>query len=67
MSHAQRWWPSDWPADDRSYAYGAPITRLALTSNALHMAVMDPARTGRVLSTSDGQQGGHFVWCDDRQ
>ena len=30
-------------ADDRVYAYGAPITRLALTSNALHMAVMDPA------------------------
>ena len=54
-----RWWPSDWPADDRSYAYGAPITRLALTSNALHMAVMDPARRlERVLSTTVSQQGG---------
>jgi len=55
----QRWWPSDWPSDDRSYAYGAPITRLALTSNALHMAVMDPARRlERVLSTTVSQQGG---------
>ena len=41
----QRWWPADWHPADRSYAYGAPITRLALTSNALHMAVMDPAAT----------------------
>ena len=57
----QRWWPSDWPADDRSYAYGAPITRLALTSNALHMAVMDPARRlERVLSTTVSQQGGRL-------
>ena len=39
----QLWWPADWDPADRSYAYGAPITRLALTSNALHMAVMDPA------------------------
>merc|ERR1711998_526168 len=57
----QRWWPSDWPSDDRSYAYGAPITRLALTSNALHMAVMDPARRlERVLSTTVSQQGGRL-------
>ena len=55
----RNWWPSDWDPIDRSYAYGAPITRLALTSNALHMAVMDPARRlERVLSTTLSQQGG---------
>ena len=57
----QRWWPSDWPVDDRSYAYGAPITRLALTSNALHMAVMDPAlRLRRVMQATALQRGGQF-------
>ena len=57
----QRWWPSDWPVDDRSYAYGAPITRLALTSNALHMAVMDPARRlRRVMQATAQQRGGQF-------
>ena len=57
-----RWWPSDWPSVDRSYAYGAPITRLALTSNALQMAVMDPAlRLERVLSTTVNQQGGSLL------
>ena len=56
------WWPSDWPADDRGYAYGAPITRLALTSNALHMAVTDPAeRLQRVLQATARQQGGLFT------
>ena len=55
----QRWWPSDWHPSDRSYAYGAPITRLALTSNALHMAVMDPvARLQRVLDLTIRRQGG---------
>ena len=55
----QRWWPSDWHPADRSYAYGAPITRLALTSNALNMAVQDPAaRLQRVLDTSVRKQGG---------
>ena len=55
----QRWWPSDWHPSDRSYAYGAPITRLALTSNALHMAVMDPAaRLERVLDLAIRRQGG---------
>ena len=43
----RNWWPSDWDPIDRSYAYGAPITRLALTSNALHMAVMDLQRACR--------------------
>ena len=54
-----RWWPSDWHPSDRSYAYGAPITRLALTSNALHMAVMNPAaRLQRVLDLAIRRQGG---------
>ena len=55
----QRWWPSDWHPSDRSYAYGAPITRLALTSNALQMAVMNPvARLQRVLDLAIRRQGG---------
>ena len=54
----QRWWPADWDPADRSYAYGAPITRLALTSNALHMAVMDPAaRLQRILNSTVQHQG----------
>ena len=57
----RNWWPSDWDPVDRSYAYGAPITRLALTSNALHMAVMDPAaRLQRILDSTVRQQGGQF-------
>ena len=57
----QRWWPADWDPADRSYAYGAPITRLALTSNALHMAVMDPAaRLERILDSTIRQQGGQI-------
>ena len=68
----QRWWPSDWPAADRSYAYGAPITRLALTSNALQMAVMDPAlRLQRVMQSTALQKGGRFEMTmfnsDDRR
>ena len=56
-----RWWPADWDPADRSYAYGAPITRLALTSNALHMAVMDPAaRLQRILNSTFHQQGGQI-------
>ena len=55
----QRWWPSDWHPADRSYAYGAPITRLALTSNALFMAVMNPAaRLQQVLDLAIRRQGG---------
>ena len=55
----QNWWPSDWHPADRAYAYGAPITRLALTSNALNMAVMNPvSRFQRVLSQEVQNQGG---------
>ena len=57
----RNWWPSDWHPSDRSYAYGAPITRLALTSNALHMAVLDPAaRLQRILDSAARRQGGRL-------
>ena len=65
----QRWWPADWDPADRSYAYGAPITRLALTSNAVHMAVMDPAaRLQRILNSTVHQQGGqiHLLMVDQQ-
>ena len=56
----QNWWPSDWHPADRAYAYGAPITRLALTSNALNMAVMNPvSRFQRVLRQELQKQGGN--------
>lgn len=54
----QRWWPQGWPGGDRSAAYGAPITRLALTSNAIDDAVMDPAgRLRALLDRSLSQMG----------
>jgi D-alanyl-D-alanine carboxypeptidase/D-alanyl-D-alanine-endopeptidase (penicillin-binding protein 4) len=54
----QAWWPQGWHPDDRYYAYGAPITRLALTSNAIHDAVMNPpSRLQTLLQKSMGQQG----------
>ncbi|MFL0776739.1 MAG: D-alanyl-D-alanine carboxypeptidase/D-alanyl-D-alanine-endopeptidase [Prochlorococcus sp.] len=53
------WWPSDWHPTDRVYAYGAPITRLALTSNALEMAVSNPAaRLQSLLDKEVTRQGG---------
>lgn len=39
---SQNWWPSGWHVADRAYAYGAPITRLAITSNAIDDAVSNP-------------------------
>jgi len=55
----QRWWPQGWDWSDRAEAYGAPITRLALTSNALDMAVSDPpGRLQRLLSQEIKRQGG---------
>ena len=55
----QRWWPSDWHPADRIYAYGAPITRLALTSNALDVAVTNPiGRLQRLLEREIHRQGG---------
>lgn len=66
----RRWWPSDWQQADRTYAYGAPITRLALTSNALSSAVMNPAaRLQRILDSTARQQGGRLsmVMVDHEQ
>ena len=35
---AQIWWPAGWNPGDRYQAYGAPITRLAITSNEIGRA-----------------------------
>lgn len=53
------WWPSDWHPADRGYAYGAPITRLALTSNAVGGAVSDPySRLQRLFQKEAQRRGG---------
>ena len=53
------WWPSDWHPADRGYAYGAPITRLALTSNAVGGAVSDPyLRLQRLFQQEAIRRGG---------
>lgn len=55
----QAWWPTGWEPSDRYYAYGAPITRLAITSNAIHEAVLNPpTRLRTLLQRSVAQQGG---------
>ena len=54
----QAWWPQGWNPDDRFYAYGAPVTRLAVTSNAIHAAVANPpARLSGLLAKALAQQG----------
>jgi len=53
------WWPSGWHYGDRTAAYGAPITRLAITSNAIDDAVMNPAgRLQTLMKRSLDQQAG---------
>jgi len=53
-----RWWPQGWPYADRDYSYGAPITRLALTANAVDMSVSDPpARLERLMSQEISRNG----------
>jgi len=55
----QQWWPTGWNPADRTYAYGAPITRLAITSNAIEDAVMNPpSRLQALLQRAVGQAGG---------
>jgi D-alanyl-D-alanine carboxypeptidase/D-alanyl-D-alanine-endopeptidase (penicillin-binding protein 4) len=55
---AQGWWPQGWSYGDRSYAYGAPITRLAITSNAIEDAVSNPpSRLSTLLQRAMTQQG----------
>jgi D-alanyl-D-alanine carboxypeptidase/D-alanyl-D-alanine-endopeptidase (penicillin-binding protein 4) len=52
------WWPAGWHPQDRAEAYGAPITRLALTSNALDTAISDPlARFQRLLTRTLNRPG----------
>jgi len=58
----QAWWPQGWHPEDRAYAYGAPITRLAITSNAIDMAVANPpGRLQRLLTRTLTSQGGRNV------
>ncbi len=55
---AQTWWPQAWNLDDRYTAYGAPITRLAITSNAINDAVLNPpARLQNLLQKTLAKQG----------
>ena len=57
----QAWWPNGWDPSDRYYAYGAPITRLAVTSNAIHDAVLNPpSRLQTLLQRTATQQGGRL-------
>ncbi|NDC13847.1 MAG: D-alanyl-D-alanine carboxypeptidase/D-alanyl-D-alanine-endopeptidase [Synechococcaceae bacterium WB9_2_170] len=59
---SQAWWPQAWGLDDRTTAYGAPITRLAVTSNAINAAVMNPPqRLQSLLQKTLAQQGGTKV------
>ena len=54
----QAWWPQGWHPDDRYYAYGAPITRLAVTSNVINDAVMNPpSRLQTLLQKTMVQRG----------
>ena len=46
---ADAWWPQGWNWADRSTAYGAPVTRLAITSNSIDDAVMNPPARLRIL------------------
>ena len=56
---AQRWWPAGWSPADRAEDYGAPITRLAVTSNAVEMAVANPPnRLKQLLRRELAAQGG---------
>jgi D-alanyl-D-alanine carboxypeptidase/D-alanyl-D-alanine-endopeptidase (penicillin-binding protein 4) len=55
----QSWWPQGWNYADRSQWYGAPITRLAVTSNSIDDAVMNPVgRLQALLRRTANQQGG---------
>ena len=55
----QSWWPQGWHYADRSQWYGAPITRLAVTSNSIDDAVMNPVgRLQTLLRRTASQQGG---------
>jgi D-alanyl-D-alanine carboxypeptidase/D-alanyl-D-alanine-endopeptidase (penicillin-binding protein 4) len=56
---AQAWWPQGWAWEDRGTAYGPPITRLAITSNVIDEAVLNPpGRLKTLLARAVDQQGG---------
>ena len=56
---AGNWWPSGWHWADRTTAYGAPVTRLAITSNVIDAAVTNPpARLRSLLQKSVAREGG---------
>lgn len=56
----EAWWPRGWHWGDRSAAYGAPVTRLAVTSNTIDDAVMNPpGRLRTLLDRSLASQGGN--------
>jgi D-alanyl-D-alanine carboxypeptidase/D-alanyl-D-alanine-endopeptidase (penicillin-binding protein 4) len=58
----QRWYPQGWPMADRDYSYGAPVTRLALTANAVDLSVPDPpGRLSRLLQQELSRQGRRVV------
>jgi D-alanyl-D-alanine carboxypeptidase/D-alanyl-D-alanine-endopeptidase (penicillin-binding protein 4) len=53
------WWPQGWHWADRTTSYGAPVTRLAITSNVIDEAVTNPpARLRSLLQRSVAQEGG---------
>ncbi|MFM7360920.1 MAG: D-alanyl-D-alanine carboxypeptidase/D-alanyl-D-alanine-endopeptidase [Cyanobium sp.] len=53
------WWPQGWHPADRTTYYGAPVTRLAITSNVIDEAVTNPpARMRTLLQRLIAQQGG---------
>ncbi|MEB3261216.1 MAG: D-alanyl-D-alanine carboxypeptidase/D-alanyl-D-alanine-endopeptidase [Cyanobacteriota bacterium] len=55
----QSWWPQGWHYADRAQWYGAPITRLAVTSNAIDNAVSNPvSRLQALMRRTANQQGG---------
>ena len=55
---SQAWWPQGWAYGDRGTSYGAPVTRLAITSNVIEEAVMNPpARLRTLLGRALTQQG----------
>ena len=56
---SQAWWPQGWAYGDRGTSYGAPITRLAITSNVIEEAVLNPpSRLRTLLDRAFRQQGG---------
>jgi D-alanyl-D-alanine carboxypeptidase/D-alanyl-D-alanine-endopeptidase (penicillin-binding protein 4) len=54
----EAWWPRGWNWGDRSAAYGAPVTRLAVTSNVIDEAVLNPpARLRTLLNRTISREG----------